>query len=178
MNVDTQNINDVGQVSENLEFWNFQSDGKTVEITRYNFNDFIGNEAAKYYRKFSKFHSDGRDKFSFTWHWPAFFLTAIWMAYRKLYGWAVVAFLLSLVPFFNFFLWPVLGLTGNYLYYKHTKKKILELKATTTISDPVEMTAALRKIGGVNGGAALLVVALSIALYFVQRHFIPSPFSQ
>ncbi len=150
--------------SEDFELPTSQSDEITVEIARGDFLDFIGNEADKYLTKFKKFYGDGRDKFAFTWNWSAFFFIVAWMAYRKLYGWALVVFFLSFVPFLNILLWPVLGLTGNYLYYKHTKKKILNVKTTQTFSDSTQMSNALRKIGGVNVRAAIVVVVLMFIL--------------
>jgi hypothetical protein len=143
-----------------------QSDEITIEITRQDFIDFIDDEANKYFTKFRKFYADGRDKFAFTWNWSAFFFTSAWMAWRKLYGWALVVFFLSFVPYlfhkeyYTILLSPVLGLTGNYLYYKHTKKKILNLKTTQTFSDSTQMSNALHKIGGVNLWAAIVVVVL------------------
>jgi hypothetical protein len=155
--------------SEDFTLPNQQSDEITVEKTRGDFLDFIGNEADKYLTKFRKFYADGRDKFAFTWHWPAFLFTFSWMAYRKLYGWALVVFFLSLVPVLRFLLWPVLGLTGNYLYYKHTKKKILNVKTTQTFSDSTQLSDALHKIGGVNVWAAIVGAVLQIALHVLFR---------
>ena len=105
--------------SKDLELRIPKSDKITIEITRSNFLDFIDDktEADKYLRKFRKFYADGRNKFAFTWHWPAFFFTSAWLAWRKLYGWALVVFFLSFVPFLIILLMPVLGLTGNYLYH-------------------------------------------------------------
>ena len=79
--------------SEDFELPTSQSDGITVEITRGDFLDFIDNEADKYITKFRKFYADGRDKFAFTWHWPAFLFAIPWLAYRKVYGWALVVLL-------------------------------------------------------------------------------------
>ena len=141
-----------------------QSDEIRIGITREEFVHFIGNEANKYITKFRKFYAAGHDKFAFTWHWPAFLFGMLWMAYRKLYGWSLVVFFLSLVPFLNILLWPVWGLTGNYLYYKHTKKKILNLTTTQTFSDSTQMEAALHKIGGVNVWIVIVVAVLQIAL--------------
>ncbi len=154
-----------------------QSDEITIEITRQDFIDFIDDEAEadKYLTKFRKFYADGRDKFAFTWNWPAFFFTSVWMAWRKLYGWALVVFFLSFVPFlfhkeyYTILLSPVLGLTGNFLYYKHAKKKILNLKTTQTFSDSTQMSNALHKIGGVNVRALFVVVLLGFAFqYYFQ----------
>ncbi|MHC4153172.1 MAG: DUF2628 domain-containing protein [Planctomycetota bacterium] len=150
------------EVSEDFELPTSGSDEITTEITRDEFYYFIGDNASKYLRKFGKFYADGRDKFAFTWHWPAFLVMIIWMAYRKLYGWAIVVFFLSFIPFLGFLLWVIFGLTGNYLYYKHAKKKILKLKATQTFSDSDQMSVALRKIGGVNFGAMVIGIGVTL----------------
>jgi len=141
----------------------------TAEITREEFLDFIDNEADKYFTKFRKFYSDGHDKFAFTWHWPAFFFALPWLAYRKLYVWALVLIFLSLVPILNILLVPVFGLTANYLYYKHTKKKILSLKTTQTFSDSTQMKAALQKIGGVNPWAGVLAITAVVAVQILYQ---------
>lgn len=151
-----------GKYSEDFELAAPESDQITIEITREEFSSFIGDNASKYLRKFKKFHADGRDKFAFTWHWPAFLVMIIWMTYRKLCGWAIAAFFLSFIPFLGFLLWVVFGLKGNYLYYKHAKKKILKLKATQTFSDPTQMSVALRKIGGVNFGAMVIGISVTV----------------
>jgi len=157
------------QDSEDFQIPTPQSDEIKIGITREEFVDFIGDEADNYLTKFRKFYADGRDKFAFTWHWPAFVLGIVWMAYRKCYGWAVLVFFLSYIPFLGFLLWPFLGLTGNYLYYKHTTKKILHLKTTQTFSDSTQMVAALRKIGGMNGWAAAVFCVLTISLQVLFR---------
>ena len=155
--------------SEDFQPLTSQNDEVTIEITREEFVHFIGDEANKYITKFGKFHADGQDKFAFTWHWPAFFLGAIWMAYRKLYGWALAVFLMSFVPFLNLLLIPVWALIGNYLYYKRTKKKILNLTTTQTFSDSTQMEAALRKIGGVNVWAAIVVALFALTLQLIYQ---------
>lgn len=156
------------EASEDFGLPSPKSDETTIEITREDFVHFIGDDADKYLTKFRKFYADGRDKFAFTWHWPAFFFTFIWMAYRKLYGWALALFLLNFIPFLGFFFWVIFGLTGNYLYYKYTKKKILNLKTTQTFSDSNQMVVALRKIGGVNVGAMGLAIAAAVSLQIFQ----------
>ena len=148
------------QGAEDFDLTTPETDEISIEITRDEFYYFIGDNASKYLQKFSKFYADGRDKFAITWHWPAFFFTLIWMAYRKLYGWAIAVFFLSFIPLLGFLLWVVFGLTGNYLYYKHTKKNILEFKATQTLSDPNLIPHALSLIGGVNFGAMVIAIGL------------------
>ena len=101
-------------------------------LSEEDFAHFIGKNADKYLLKFRKFNIDGVDKFSVTWHWPAFFFGFLWMLYRKLYLWALVAFAISVISIlpseFGLLIVIVWGMTGNYIYYKHAKKKILELK--------------------------------------------------
>jgi len=134
-------------------------------ITSGEFAAFIGGNAGKYLRKFNEFYVDGKDKFTFTWHWPAFLFGFFWMVYRKLYGWAFVLLFLqtlfSLIPYLSPVARVVIGLIGNYLYYKHTKEKILKLKKTHTFSDSAQMVAALKKIGAVNVRALIICIILT-----------------
>lgn len=64
---------------------------------------FIGAHADKYLTTFQQFSRDGNDHFSVVWHWPAFFCPFVWMVYRRLYLWALLAFLVGvmirLLPF-------------------------------------------------------------------------------
>jgi thiol:disulfide interchange protein len=82
------------------------------------------------------------------------------MLYRKLYGWAVVAFVLSAIPFTSLISVLAFAMTGNYIYFKHAKKKISELRRSRPSS---ELTAALASVGGVNQW----VVTLSIVTIIV-----------
>lgn len=149
---------------EGFEFQTSQNGEITIGIDGGELFDFIGDGTYKYLTKFRKFNANGHDKFAFTWHWSAFCFSVIWMFYRKLYVWALVGFFLSVIPFLYIPVRLVLGLTGNYLYYKHTKKKILNLKKTKKFSDSTQMAAALKKTGGVNIWVVIAVVILEIAL--------------
>ena len=131
------------------------------EVTERDFIDFIGPNAEKYIKNFREFNVAGVERFSFTWHWPAFFVSFFWLLYRKLYIWALLAFFLSNIPVAGFFLMIGYGITGNYLYYKHAKKKITELKLQQS---PSELSETLRQIGGVNQWVKTLVIVLLIIL--------------
>jgi len=139
-------------------------------ITETDFINFIGKNSHKYVPKFTWFNIRGVDKFSITWHWPAFFVGAWWMLYRKRYLWALVAFLLNFIPFVNLLAMIAWGMTGNYIYYKHSKRKILKGKA----SQPPSISISLREIGGVNGWvpivAPILVVGMLLAVPIYQVH--------
>ena len=137
-------------------------------VTEEDFAHFIGENADKYLPKFRKFNVNGVDKFSMTWHWPAFFFGHTWIAYRKMYVWALVAFLLvgiatnlGLLLTLPFSTSILFGVTGNYIYYRHAKKKILELKSTQIFPDTTEKPITLQKIGGINVWAAILAIAIT-----------------
>jgi hypothetical protein len=144
------------------------SDQSKTEVTEEDFAHFIGKKADKYLSKFRKFNVGGVDKFAVTWHWPAFFFGLFWMLYRKLYLWALLAFILdiiisSLPYYFAPLIMIVWGMTGNYIYYKHVKKKILKLKTDQSSFDLSLMAASLRKIGGVNRWVPYTPVIIIIA---------------
>lgn len=130
-----------------------------TEVSEKDFIDFIGPNADIYLQKFRKFDISGVEQFSVTWHWPAFFFSFFWMLYRKLYLLALLVFLLSYIPVANLILMIAYGLTGNFLYYKHAKKKILELKTRQSLTGLPE---SLRQIGGVNGWVKTLAIILVI----------------
>jgi hypothetical protein len=119
---DFGNLKDYTQLSDPL----YQ--GSATEVTEEDFSSFIGKNAETYVRKFGKFNGDGVDKFSWTWHWPAFFFGFWWLLYRKLYLWALFAFLLLMIPYWFFLNSFIYGVIANYIYYKHVKKKITQKK--------------------------------------------------
>jgi hypothetical protein len=135
--------------------------------------NFIGDNADKYLRKFRKFDADEADRFAWTWHWPAFLFGFWWLLYRKLYVWALIAFILLFVPYWIFFGSLVYGPIANYIYYKHTKKKIIKYKTTKAPDDPREAVLALRKKGGVKVWVPPLAIfaILVIIFSYVHPHF-------
>jgi hypothetical protein len=133
-------------------------------VTEEEFQSFIGKNAGYYWRKFQAFRSTGQEGFAFTWNWPAFFLGFIWMLYRKMYLWSLLAFIIALTPI----TFPVLmigwGLTGNYLYFWHARRKILDQRSRLSSG---MSTLALTELGGVNRwvwlfGAILFLFLLAI----------------
>ncbi len=87
--------------SKGLQPSNEQTNESTVEGIPKEFVYFICNNAEKYLPKFRRFNVNGVDKFAITWHWPAFFLTPVWMAYRKMYGWALAALIIEVLYFYT-----------------------------------------------------------------------------
>jgi hypothetical protein len=139
--------------------------GKDPDITEEDFAIFIGKNAEVYFRKFKKFRINEPERFSVSWNWPAFFFTYIWLAYRKMYKWAVVAFLIGtiigiLLPPFLLLWWPLFGMAGNFLYFRHARGKILEVKAAKRFNSREELSLALQEKGGVNRWILLIVIPL------------------
>ncbi len=123
---------------------------------------FIGKNAERYLSRFRKFRGGSEDSFNVTWHWPAFFFSFWWMLYRKLYGWAALVFFLGCVPYVGLIMMVVFGISANYLYYRHAKRRVAELRAGP--GTDVEKAAALARAGGVNNVA---VVVAPLLLVFV-----------
>jgi hypothetical protein len=142
---------------------------KKPDITEEDFADFIVNNAKTYFGKFKKFSINEPDKFAITWNWPAFLFTYIWFAYRKMYSWAGVVFVIQsavsmALPFLFPVSWILLGIIANFLYFRHARRKILELKATGNFNSREELSAALQLKGGVNRW----VLAIAIPLLFIE----------
>ncbi len=123
---------------------------------------FIGKNVDKYLDTFRKFNRRGEDSFALTWHWPAFFVGFWWMIYRKLYAWAIVILVLGFVPYLGLLMMFIFGLTGNYIYYNHVKKKLLELK--TRPGTDIQHAAVVAREGGVNNVAVVLAPLIIIAV--------------
>ncbi|MBI5603087.1 MAG: zinc-ribbon domain-containing protein [Deltaproteobacteria bacterium] len=111
------------------------------------YRSFIGKNADRYLSKFRKFQFTGRDGFAVTWNWPAFWLGFIWMLYRKMYLWALLAFIIALTPVGFPLIMIGWGIVGNYLYYLHARKKILAFKYQP-VGGPTSFS--LNELGGVN----------------------------
>ncbi len=120
---------------------------------------FIGNNADKYLRKFNAFTVGGIENFALTWHWPAFFFGFWWMLYRKVYSWALLAFLIACIPYVGFAGMIAWGITGNYIYYRHATSKI---RALRQMQPSANISVALSQIGGVNQWVVWVAVILTI----------------
>jgi Tfp pilus assembly protein PilE len=134
-----------------------QTQNMSSGLTNEDYAAFVGKNWEKYLPKFAKFNVGGIDSFKATWHWPAFFVPFLWLLYRKLYGWAILAFFLGIIPYVGLvtgFFW---ALVANRLYYNHTKKKLLEIKQLHPT--PETQRAVIAVTGGV-GNAALIIGVL------------------
>jgi len=125
---------------------------------------FIGGKAQKYLLKFRKFSVDGIDRFSATWHWPAFIVGFWWLLYRKMYLWAFVYFILLIIPYANVLAWITLAISGHYLYYRYAKRKILRVK---TLQPSGDILKTLSELGGVNKWVPVAGIIVGIAAFFM-----------
>lgn len=128
----------------------------TALVTENDLIMFVGKNTDKYLGAFRKFTTNGEDSFAATWHWPAFFFSFWWLIYRKMYIWLLILLLLGWIPFAGLFVMIGFGISANYLYYKHAKKKIEALKVQT--SSEVDRAAAIARAGGVNNVAIVFVL--------------------
>jgi hypothetical protein len=129
---------------------------------------FIGNNAEKYLKKFNAFTVGGIENFALTWHWPAFLFGFWWMLYRKLYAWALLAFLVACIPYVGFAGMIAWGITGNYIYYRHATSKIMALRQ---MQPSANISVALAQIGGVNRwviwvAVVLIIIGIMVVLLF------------
>lgn len=128
-------------------------------------NAFLDKEQASYY--ISKW-IDIEEGQHFSFNIAPFFLGIFWMLYRKMYrmhfifiGIIILEGLLevALIAFLEWYQYEnlisnignltfsiVLGFIGNWLYYRHTSRKISELKRSH--HNEAELYAALEKTGG------------------------------
>ncbi len=140
--------------------------------------EFIGPKNTSYYlNQFDKFDAGGG---AIGWHWPAFFVTWFWLAYRKMWAWffaywflfPIVMVLISvtfttlvdpvvggLVYFLGYFLIP--PLFANRLYYGHAKEKIAKAKISSP--DPQAQALAAARLGGTSN-VFIFVAVLAVMM--------------
>ncbi|MDD5204900.1 MAG: DUF2628 domain-containing protein [Desulfobacterales bacterium] len=124
---------------------------------------FIGKRSAKYLGRFKKFRKGRVRKYSITWHWPAFFAGFCWMFYRKLYGWGLIDFVLSLLPGVCLITRPIFAMTANYLLYNKATRSILSLKGSQETSDDTpSLKEAIESRGGVDSWIPCVAIPLII----------------
>ncbi len=127
---------------------------------------FIDRNQRRYMHKFARFREAG-DDFSMTWNWATFFLGAWWLLYRKLYLWALIVIVVGFVPIVNVLAHIALSICGNYIYYRHARKKIREIRAEDLTGN---IEGRLSKAGGVSwippiaAFVLILMIGFSIAI--------------
>ncbi|MFZ2950454.1 MAG: DUF2628 domain-containing protein [Desulfuromonadaceae bacterium] len=127
---------------------------------------FVGDNAHYYIQNFSKFTITGREQFCVTWNWSCFGFTFIWFLYRKMYALAAISFVVFCIPGVNILLHIGIGVIGNYLYYRHVKGTIIEIRATQS---QFNYLPVLQELGGVNKWVISIsvIICIIIAIFFV-----------
>lgn len=128
---------------------------------------YVGPKNADYYQQqFNRFSAGGG---SVSWNWPAFFVTAYWLLYRKMWlnaflYWIVLPVGLALISFgiallagevastaFYYASYGLISLLlvplfANQMYYRHAQAKIS--KAASSTSSAEQHAAEVARIGG------------------------------
>lgn len=145
---------------------------------------YVGPQNAIYYqRQFDRIRGGS----SISWHWPAFFITAMWLLYRKMWlyallYWIVLPLALAFTAGFigattqspelimliyyggyiviSFLLVP---LFANRLYFGHVRSKVDRVAART--ASPDQQAAELARIGGTSSVALIVAVFVIIAFF-------------
>lgn len=144
---------------------------------------YVGPRNADYYaRQFGRFKNKNS---SVSWNWPAFFVAAIWLLYRKMWllalgYWIGLPIALNMVRviaaevvgvpasgllYFILYLaiyFVLMPMYANRLYYRHALKKSDKVKAMT--SSPEQQSAELARIGGTSNVALIVLLVLLIPL--------------
>jgi hypothetical protein len=146
-------------------FFPSSSPPSAEELTAY-----IGPKAERYRSRFERFTRTGATRFEFSWNNPAAFLGLWWYLYRKMYGWALVDFVLSVLLGWTLFvpiLWGVArAVTGDYLYFLQADRRIREARLISSAPGaPAADAAHLARLageGGVNAWVTWVAVAGTI----------------
>jgi hypothetical protein len=143
--------------------------GATDNITTDEIRAFVGGNSQYFIQNFSRFTKSGKEQFCATWNWPCFGFPFIWMLYRKMYIQSLITFVVFCIPGINIILHIVAGVVGNYLYYRHARQKIREIRASQSGQD---FNSALHEVGGVHrwvimaGAVFGIVLALLVFFFF------------
>jgi len=118
---------------------------------------YIGPKAERYRPRFERFTRTGTTtRFEFSWNNPAAFAGMWWYIYRKMYGWALLDFGLSVLLGWTLFvpiLWGVArAVTADYLYFRQADRKIREARPISSAGGaPAADAAHLARLAAEGG---------------------------
>jgi hypothetical protein len=139
---------------------------------------FVGPRADYYLARWDRLSEAGSRALGF--NWPAFFLTLIWLLYRRMYRWfwiaaavlvasvvieelALAAVGLKEAPFLDLLISiavaTAFGTFGTYWYLLHARRRIERLADSTTVD-----LEAIAREGGTSWWAPSLAAAIILAL--------------
>ncbi|MDH8678783.1 DUF2628 domain-containing protein [Fusibacter bizertensis] len=123
---------------------------------------FIGPNYDFYLKKFEVQNFTESD---YTWNWPAFFVSSMWFAYRKLYVHAAVLFVVFTLLNFMGGVGDLIGLgisiyigfSGNYYYRRYVEDQVEQVKELPYD----ERQSFYQKKGGTSTVAVLIFIAIN-----------------
>jgi hypothetical protein len=135
---------------------------------------YIGPKADRYRPRFERFTRTGTTRFVFSWNNPAAFAGMWWYLYRKMYGWALLDFALSVALGWTLFvpiLWGVArAVTGDYLYFLQADRKIREARLFPSAGAPSDDAARIGRLareGGVHAWVPRVAIAGVVLLFLL-----------
>lgn len=133
-----------GEINSNADLYNIDE-----EI------NMIIYEKQEYYNK--KFTTQ------VSWNWVSAFFGAYWYAYRKMYLFQFLYYLIAMIPGARLFLFILSGLFGNYLY----KGRVYKYARIAKSLDGEEKQEYILKKRGISGVALLVMMGINLALFIL-----------
>jgi len=128
---------------------------------------FVGTKSSTYRKKWARL--DPASPFSkLSWNWSAFLFGSYWLAYRKMYLYAIILVVVSLAislfgtslwGFGMIIIWVARGLWSNGAYLSFVKRKVDKIKSAH--SDPAVQRTLIVK----EGGTSAIGLTVTIVLY-------------
>ncbi|SHJ94769.1 Protein of unknown function [Clostridium cavendishii DSM 21758] len=144
-------------------------------------SSFTNEEYSLFVVENSKFYNEKFELFDngkkLSWNWATFFLGGLWFIYRKLYAVGISLVLIGTLidnlmskhlssPIY-FFIWLAIDILitvfGNYIYYQHTNKKIVEVKNMGLSEEETKL-----KLSKVGGTSPILPIALIVIIFMID----------
>lgn len=141
---------------------------------------YVGPNSDYYLERFATFAAGGNP---LSWNWPAFFITSVWLLYRKMWAWFFVyvlglpvvlaVFLLVASPvssewagpamylLYALFVYVLAPLFGNRLYYAHVKARVAKVASGAATRE--QQAAELARTGGTSKAFAALPLLVLLA---------------
>ena len=141
-----------------------------MEASENEYKAFIGKKADYYIEKWTEIEKRHTKT---SWNWGAFLFGLLWMLYRKMYFYTLIAVSIlcgiGIIESFlgigdvfdvilSFIFCLLFGIFGNYLYHRYTENKILRIKREC--KEDSSLIAELARRGGTTWVAPTLLVLL------------------
>lgn len=150
-------------------------------------DNYIGSNGWRYIQKWNKMAENKR---LINWNWPAFMFGGFWLAYRKMYKYSLIYFI---ILFFKVTIVPLigndilhgltrvmalccifgLGLFGDSLYLRFATDEVIKIRKST--ADDEEFEKRCLKAGGTSWVSVIITFLLvwfaNIVVYMLHNHY-------